>query len=270
MQLPTEGAQANHKAAAKPSNRTTTKTITTMTNRTKATKTTKTRQPSKLPAVTQSNETKYLIAYYYYGSRTEAYKTIQPAEASGNHNSIRVMASNYHKKPNTQLLAPEVKANFIQAAIKLLQDDGYKILTPAEAQQHEQQRQQQSSNELPKQNITNNPTPHNNATEQTEPHKTEQNKTAQGGKGVANEAQPRVIDKIDLSNKDELLQELQRRYNLTTDDKVLNEISKMIIDVQNMKKQDIIEPNKVQKKMYLPLRMCEDCPHLHMILKQAE
>lgn len=71
---------------------------------------------------------------------------------------------------------------------------------------------------------------------------------------------------IDLSNKDDLLKELQRRYKIELDPKVKNDIAKMIIDVQNMKKQEQTEIDNVQKKMYLPLRKCEMCPQLHTLL----
>lgn len=71
---------------------------------------------------------------------------------------------------------------------------------------------------------------------------------------------------IDLSNKDDLLKELQRRYKIELDPKVKNDIAKMIIDVQNMKKQEQTEIDNVQKKMYLPLRKCEMCPQLHTVL----
>ena len=62
-----------------------------------------------------------------------------------------------------------------------------------------------------------------------------------------------------------MLKELIRRYSVKgLDEKIKNDISKMIMDVQNMKKSEI-QDDKQQKQYYLPLRKCPKCPELHTL-----
>lgn len=238
----------------------------------------------------QTKEVRFLIAYFTTANKTDAYRFIQDMDASDNDASVRAMASAYSKKPTVQRLEPAVKSMYLQSAIKLLEQDGYKVLNPKEATEYIVSQLNAPNTEQTPQPISTidnennvgakkNTLPDPADTEQTEPNQTQTDNTdadeeGKGRKGVDSDNEtdnfspdPNLPD-YDLSNKDDLLKELQSRYKIERDPKVKNEIAKMIIDVQQMKKQDIVEQSRIQKVMYLPLRKCENCPELHTLISK--
>ena len=274
----------------------------------------------------QSKEVRYLVAYMITNSKTDAYKFIQEPSAQSTEASIRAMASAYSKKPAVEQLEPVIRKMFIQAATKLLNQDGYTILNPKQSTEYAVMKLTNETKSVKTETSSKAETKHcainpeantekggnetNNNIDRTETssesqERTEANRTEKvydkgkdgdvnyrenrngeegkdgedrkDGEGIDSEPAPQLflpdsdLPDLDLSNKDDLLKELQIRYKGERDPKVKNEIAKMIIDVQQMKKQDIVEQGKVQKVMYLPLRKCEHCPELHAtLLRQIE
>lgn len=176
--------------------------------------------------ILQSKEGAFLLMFLLTGNQKDSYIFASKGEPiTTNENSLKSMANAFRNKNTTKQIEPMITEMFEKRAKQYLINKGYLV------QEHSQ---------IIKDNV---------------------NSEDKGGSMITDEKE---FLGLDLSNKDELLKELNKRYNATFDDKIKNDIAKMIIDVNNMKKAEI-QDDKQQKQYYLPLRMCSDCPSLHTL-----
>ena len=176
--------------------------------------------------ILQSKEGAFLLMFLLTGNQKDSYIFASKGEPiTTNENSLKSMANAFRNKNSTKQIEPMITEMFEKRAKQYLINKGYSV------QEHSQ---------IIKDNV---------------------NSEDKGGSMITDEKE---FLGLDLSNKDELLKELNKRYNATFDDKIKNDIAKMIIDVNNMKKAEI-QDDKQQKQYYLPLRMCSDCPSLHTL-----
>lgn len=216
----------------------------------------RTKKQHEIDVSLTTKEAAYLLMYYLTGVKKEAYIFASKGESlTTNDNSLKSMGAAFHNSNKVKLLEPLIKAKFINQATKALENEGYKVLTPSEtiklaAKQNELK--QTGSKQDDKDRLI------EELQNEVERLNTEQ--------PIENEFSNLVeSDLLDLGDKDVMLKELIRRYSVDgLDEKIKNDISKMIMDVQNMKKSEI-QDDKQQKQYYLPLRMCSDCPNLHTL-----
>lgn len=191
-----------------------------------------------------NKELLYLLHYYAYSSnKTEAYTFANSNIVTNNIASAKSSASQYSNSVKVTQLEPAFFLKFEQAINKYYQAKGLTLIDSNELEQIQfkaskyKEDNTENEKEIDKEII---------------PTSFSENFTE--------------FEELDLSNKDELLKELQRRYKLrTTDEKTRNEITKMIIDVQNMKKQEIQEDEDTIH-YYVPLPLCDFCPHQKQIV----
>lgn len=176
--------------------------------------------------ILQSKEGAFLLMFLLTGNQKDSYIFASKGEPiTTNENSLKSMANAFRNKNTTKQIEPMITEMFEKRAKQYLINKGYSV--------HEH-------SQIIKDNV---------------------NSEDKGESVITDEKE---FLGLDLSNKDELLKELNKRYNATFDDKIKNDIAKMIIDVNNMKKAEI-QDDKQQKQYYLPLRMCSDCPSLHTL-----
>lgn len=176
--------------------------------------------------ILQSKEGAFLLMFLLTGNQKDSYIFASKGEPiTTNENSLKSMANAFRNKNTTKQIEPMITEMFEKRAKQYLINKGYSV------QGHSQTIKDSFNSE------------------------------DKGGDVITDEQD---FLGLDLSNKDELLKELNKRYNTTFDDKIKNDIAKMIIDVNNMKKAEI-QDDKQQKQYYLPLRMCSDCPSLHTL-----
>lgn len=176
--------------------------------------------------ILQSKEGAFLLMFLLTGNQKDSYIFASKGEPiTTNENSLRSMANAFRNKNTTKQIEPMITEMFEKRAKQYLINKGYSV------QEHSQTIKDSFNSEDKGENV------------------------------ITDEKE---FLGLDLSNKDELLKELNKRYNATFDDKIKNDIAKMIIDVNNMKKAEI-QDDKQQKQLYLPCRMCSDCPNLHTL-----
>ena len=176
--------------------------------------------------IIQSKEGAFLLMFLLTGNQKDSYIFASKGEPiTTNENSLKSMANAFRNKNTTKQIEPMITEMFEKRAKQYLINKGYLV----------QEHSHIIKNSLDSED--------------------------KGGDVTTDEKE---FLGLDLSNKDELLKELNKRYNATFDDKIKNDIAKMIIDVNNMKKAEI-QDDKQQKQYYLPLRMCSDCPSLHTL-----
>ena len=216
----------------------------------------RTKKQQEIDVSITTKEAAYLLMYYLTGVKKEAYIFASKGESiTTNDNSLKSMGAAFHNSNKVKLLEPLIKAKFINQATKALENEGYKILTPAETIKlatKQNELKQTGSEQDDKGRLI-----------EELRNEVERLRSKQP---VENEFLNLVeSDLLDLGDKDVMLKELIRRYSVKgLDEKIKNDISKMIMDVQNMKKSEI-QDDKQQKQYYLPLRMCSDCPSLHTL-----
>lgn len=217
----------------------------------------RTKKADQIDVSSTTKEAVYLLMYYLTGVKKEAYKFASKGESlTTNENSLKSMGAAFHNSNKVKLLEPLIKAKFINQATKALENEGYKILSPAEAitlatKQANLLKPENEKDKLIEQLKT--------QIETLEEERRNDDNQSQKNENVLSD-----LTNIDLGDKDAMLKELNTRYNTANDDKIKNDIAKMIIDVNNMKKAEIQE-DKQLKHYYLPLRKCSDCPNLHTI-----
>lgn len=176
--------------------------------------------------ILQSKEGAFLLMFLLTGNQKDSYIFASKGEPiTTNENSLKSMANAFRNKNTTKQIEPMITEMFEKRAKQYLINKGYSV------QEHSQTIKDSFNSEDKGENV------------------------------ITDEKE---FLGLDLSNKDELLKELNKRYNATFDDKIKNDIAKMIIDVNNMKKAEI-QDDKQQKQLYLPCRMCSDCPNLHTL-----
>lgn len=212
----------------------------------------RTKKQHEIDVSLTTKEAAYLLMYYLTGVKKEAYIFASKGESlTTNDNSLKSMGAAFHNSNKVKLLEPLIKAKFINQATKALENEGYKVLTPAETVKFatkQNELKQTGSEQDDKDRLIEELQKRVDCLESQQPFEKDF-----GSDGF-----------IDMSDKDVWLKEQIRRYNNTSDEKLMNEISKMIMDAQNMKKAEI-QDDKQQKQYYLPLRMCSDCPNLHTL-----
>lgn len=176
--------------------------------------------------ILQSKEGSFLLMFLLTGNQKDSYIFASKGEPiTTNENSLKSMANAFRNKNTTKQIEPMITEMFEKRAKQYLINKGYSV------QEHSQTIKDSLNSEDKGENV------------------------------ITDEKE---FLGLDLSNKDELLKELNKRYNATFDDKIKNDIAKMIIDVNNMKKAEI-QDDKQPKQYYLPLRMCSECPNLHTL-----
>lgn len=218
---------------------------------------TRTKKAKQIDVSMTTKEAAYLLMYYLTGVKKEAYIFASKGESlTTNENSLKSMGAAFHNSNKVKLLEPLIKAKFISQATKALENEGYKILSPSEAitlatKQLDQNKPETEKDKLIEQLKT--------RIETLEKEIQDEDNQSQKNENVLSD-----LTNIDLGDKDAMLKELNTRYSTANDDKIKNDIAKMIIDVNNMKKAEIQE-DKQLKHYYLPLRKCSDCPQLHTL-----
>lgn len=216
----------------------------------------RTKKQQEIDVSLTTKEAAYLLMYYLIGVKKEAYIFASKGESlTTNDNSLKSMGAAFHNSNKVKLLEPLIKAKFISQATKALENEGYKVLTPAETVKFatkQNELKQTGSEQDDKDRLIEEL---RNEVERLKMQQPIENEFSNLGES----------DLLDLGDKDVMLKELIRRYSVKgLDEKIKNDISKMIMDVQNMKKSEI-QDDKQQKQYYLPLRMCSDCPNLHTL-----
>lgn len=216
----------------------------------------RTKKQQEIDVSLTTKEAAYLLMYYLTGVKKEAYIFASKGESlTTNDNSLKSMGAAFHNSNKVKLLEPLIKAKFISQATKALENEGYKVLTPAETIKlatKQNELKQTGSGQDDKDRLIEEL---RNEVERLNTQQPIKNEFSNLGES----------DLLDLGDKDVMLKELIRRYSVKgLDEKIKNDISKMIMDVQNMKKSEI-QDDKQQKQYYLPLRMCSDCPSLHTL-----
>lgn len=192
-----------------------------------------------------NKELLYLLHFYAYSNnKTEAYTFANSNIVTNNVNSVKAQASQYSNSVKVTQLEPQFFIKFEQSINKYFQAKGHTLIDSNELEQIRSKANLYKEDEI-------------------EEKKEDDIEVTP----ISFSENFNDFDDLDLSNKDELLKELQRRYKLrTTDEKTRNEITKMIIDVQNMKKQEIQEDEDTIH-YYVPLPLCDFCPHQKQIVK---
>lgn len=216
----------------------------------------RTKKQQEIDVSPTTKEAAYLLMYYLTGVKKEAYIFASKGESiTTNDNSLKSMGAAFHNSNKVKLLEPLIKAKFINQATKALENEGYKVLTPAETIKlatKQNELKQTGSEQDDKDRLIEGL---QNEVERLKAEQPIENEFSNLGES----------DLLDLGDKDVMLKELIRRYSVKgLDEKIKNDISKMIMDVQNMKKSEI-QDDKQQKQYYLPLRMCSDCHSLHTL-----
>lgn len=216
----------------------------------------RTKKQQEIDVSLTTKEAAYLLMYYLTGVKKEAYIFASKGESiTTNDNSLKSMGAAFHNSNKVKILEPLIKAKFINQATKALENEGYKVLTPAETIKlatKQNELKQTGSEQDDKDRLIDEL---RNEVERLKAEQPIENEFSNLGES----------DLLDLGDKDVMLKELIRRYSVKgLDEKIKNDISKMIMDVQNMKKSEI-QDDKQQKQYYLPLRMCSDCPSLHTL-----
>ena len=209
--------------------------------------------------IIQSKEGAFLLMFLLTGNQKESYIFASKGEAiTTNENSLKSMANAFRNKATTKQIEPMITEMFEKRAKQYLTNKGYSVLNNSDAIKFNATKEEidEYKAELKAQFEA--------KTKEAATNEYEQIIAEQDNQPQKNDSDFINFDNLDLSNKDELLKELNRRYNATFDDKIKNDIAKMIIDVNNMKKAEIQE-DKQLKHYYLPLRKCSDCPNLHTI-----
>jgi len=216
----------------------------------------RTKKQQEIDVSLTTKEAAYLLMYYLTGVKKEAYIFASKGESlTTNDNSLKSMGAAFHNSNKVKLLEPLIKAKFINQATKALENEGYKVLTPSE-----------TIKLATKQNELNQPGSGQDDKDRLIEELRNEVERLRSEQPIENEfSNLGESDLLDLGDKDVMLKELIRRYSVRgLDEKIKNDISKMIMDVQNMKKAEI-QDDKQQKQYYLPLRMCSDCPSLHTL-----
>ena len=216
----------------------------------------RTKKQQEIDVSLTTKEAAYLLMYYLTGVKKEAYRFASKGESlTTNDNSLKSMGAAFHNSNKVKLLEPLIKAKFINQATKALENEGYKVLTPSE-----------TIKLATKQNELNQPGSGQDDKDRLIEELRNEVERLRSEQPIENEfSNLGESDLLDLGDKDVMLKELIRRYSVRgLDEKIKNDISKMIMDVQNMKKSEI-QDDKQQKQYYLPLRMCSDCPSLHTL-----
>lgn len=216
----------------------------------------RTKKQQEIDVSLTTKEAAYLLMYYLTGVKKEAYIFASKGESlTTNDNSLKSMGAAFHNSNKVKLLEPLIKAKFISQATRALENEGYKVLTPSETIKlatKQNELKQTGSGQDDKDRLI------EELQNEVERLKTQQPIESE----FSNLGES---DLLDLGDKDVMLKELIRRYSVKgLDEKIKNDISKMIMDVQNMKKSEI-QDDKQQKLFYLPCRMCSDCPNLHIL-----
>ncbi len=209
--------------------------------------------------ILQSKEGAFLLMFLLTGNQKGSYIFASKGEPiTTNENSLKSMANAFRNKNTTKQIEPMITEMFEKRAKQYLINKGYSVLTNSDAIKANATRSEIEDYKIELRREF--------EAKQSEPSIINDSKEVKSEDNQREKNEPVISDflNLDLSNKDELLKELNRRYNATFDDKIKNDIAKMIIDVNNMKKAEI-QDDKQQKQYYLPLRMCSDCPNLHTL-----